>query len=68
LEKITEGALLARYPHIPWRAVIGVRNVMAHGYFDVDSEQIFEICNSDILGLIGTVKIMIKDVQDGVAP
>jgi len=31
----TDGALLARYPEIPWRAVIGMRHVLAHDYFGV---------------------------------
>lgn len=40
----TNGELLKEYPKIEWRGVIGVRNVIAHGYFDVDVEQVFDIC------------------------
>ena len=34
----TEGRLLARYPGVEWRGVIEARNVIAHGYFDIDVE------------------------------
>ena len=40
-------------------------NVIAHGYFDIDAEQVFNICKKDILELIRTVRVMIKDLQDG---
>jgi uncharacterized protein with HEPN domain len=44
-----------------------VRNVIAHGYFDLDAEQVFTICKEDIPELIGTVRVMIKDLQEGAA-
>lgn len=59
----TKGRFLARYPEIPRRDVIGVRNVLAHGYFDIDAEQLFDICRSDIPLLISTVGRMLKGVQ-----
>ena len=61
----TKGEWLSRYPQIPWRDVIGVRNVIAHGYFDIDAEQVFSICNEDIPELIRTVRVMIKELEDG---
>ncbi|MFA4910045.1 MAG: HepT-like ribonuclease domain-containing protein [Desulfobacteria bacterium] len=67
LDTKTKGDWLARYPQIPWRDVIGVRNVIAHGYFDIDAEQVFNICKKDIPELIRTVRVMIKDLQDGAA-
>ena len=62
-----ERGLAGPYPIIPWRDVIGVRNVIAHGYFDLDAEQVFTICKEDIPELIGTVRVMIKDLQEGAA-
>lgn len=62
LDLKTKGELLSRYPQIPWRDVIGVRNVIAHGYFDIDAEQVFSICRDDIPQLIETVQVMINEV------
>lgn len=58
----TAGHLLARYPEVDWRGVIGVRNVIAHGYFDIDVEQIYAICQNDIPLLIEVVKKMVEDL------
>lgn len=63
----TRGGWLTRYPQIPWRDVIGVRNVIAHDYFDIDAEQVFSICKEDIPELIEAVRVMLKDLQEGAA-
>lgn len=33
LDKITGGRLLPTYPSIPWKRVMGMRDVIAHHYF-----------------------------------
>ena len=63
----TDGHLLADYPEVDWRGVIGVRNVIAHGYFDIDVEQVFDICQRDIPVLIETVQSMIEDIRTNIA-
>ncbi len=40
---------------------------MAHGYFQVNAEQLFSICQDDIPVLIETVKKMISDLTNGIA-
>ena len=62
IDSKTEGKLLSRYPDIKWRGVMGVRDVLAHGYFQVNAEQLFAICQKDIPVLIKTVKSMIEDI------
>jgi len=62
IDRTTEGKLLARYPEIEWSGVKGVRDVIAHGYFDVDAEAIFGICQTDIPALTNTVRKMIEDM------
>ena len=67
IDRKTEGKLLSRYPDVMWRGVMGVRDVLAHGYFQVNAEQLFAICRDDIPELIKTVKTMIEDLEHGVA-
>ena len=67
IDRKTEGKLLSRYPGVKWRGAMGVRDVLAHGYFQVDPEQLFDICTNDIPALIETVKTMIEDVERGAA-
>lgn len=44
IDKITKNKLLINYPEIPWKDVKGVRDILSHHYFHLDSEVIFEIC------------------------
>ena len=42
-DKTTNGLLLPTYPDIPWKNVKGLRDIIAHHYFDVDAAQILWI-------------------------
>lgn len=33
---------------IPWRKIIGFRNVAVHGYFELDMAQVFQISQQDL--------------------
>ena len=48
LDKLTDYKLLPLYPSIEWKAVKGVRDVIAHRYFDIDAYEIFNIIDNDI--------------------
>ena len=63
IDRRTASTLLPRYPAIDWHGVMGVRDVIAHGYFDVDIEQVFAICKNDIPLLAATVRQMLKDLR-----
>ena len=40
--KALDDDLKSRHPHIPWRQILGVRNILAHEYFTRESEIIWE--------------------------
>jgi len=67
IDRSTEGKYLARYPEVAWKGIKAVRDVMAHGYFDIDAEEVFGICQKDIPALIATVRRMIQDFQNEIA-
>jgi uncharacterized protein with HEPN domain len=48
LDKTTDGKLLPTYPSIPWKNVKGLRDIIAHHYFDVDAEEVFNIIKNDL--------------------
>jgi len=58
----TDGQWLEKYPEIDWHGVIGLRNVLAHDYFDIDAEEIFKICQRDIPQLLNTVQRMLREI------
>ncbi|MBW4583497.1 MAG: DUF86 domain-containing protein [Tildeniella nuda ZEHNDER 1965/U140] len=48
LEKIAGADFLNQYPDIPWLGIKGIRNILAHDYFNLDAEEIYKICSSDL--------------------
>lgn len=55
IDKMTDGKLLVERPEIPWEDVIGMRNHIAHGYFDIDGDIVFDV-----------VKNNLDDLQDAI--
>lgn len=37
-----------KYPDVPWRDIIGMRNKIAHEYFGVDFETVWKVVKEDI--------------------
>ena len=63
LDRITGGSLLSQYPEIDWKGAIGFRNIIAHHYFDIDSEQVFWICTHNLEPLSAAIRKMIKELS-----
>lgn len=51
IDKITHGELLKERPEILWIDVMGIRNHIAHGYFDIDGDIIFNTVKKDLVDL-----------------
>ena len=51
LDKLTEKKLLPTYPSIDWKGVMGVRDIIAHHYFEVDPDAVFNIIKNDLTPL-----------------
>ncbi len=37
-----------RFPDIPWRAIIGMRNIIAHQYFGIDLDAVWSVVAHDL--------------------
>lgn len=48
VNRILPDFLSTEFPETPWRAIIGMRNHIAHGYFELDADLIFEAVKTDI--------------------
>ena len=62
LDKLTGGALLARYPQVAWKRVMGIRDMLSHHYFDVDAEVVYGVCEKHIGELARIVQRVIADL------
>jgi len=38
----------SRFPDIPWRAMIGMRNIIAHQYFGIDLGAVWSVIDHDL--------------------
>lgn len=64
LDKLTNGSLLILYAEIPWREVMGMRDIIVHHYFEVDADVIFKTIKENIPLLKDTLKRMRKDLNE----
>lgn len=64
LDKISNKELLSLYPEIPWKGIMGTRDIIAHHYFDVDAFEIYRICKEDLAPLQATICKMIADIEN----
>lgn len=64
LDKLTNNELLPLYPSIEWKEVKGVRDVIAHHYFDIDANEIFSIINNDFDSLKDAIRFFKEVLTD----
>ena len=62
IDNMTQGQLLPKRPEIPWKDVMGIRNHIAHGYFDIDGYLVFSTIKNDLTALQEAVKYFIKTI------
>ncbi len=62
IDGITEGELLKERLEIPWEDVIGIRNHIAHGYFDIDGEVVLLTIRQDLDPLLEAVRYFINSI------
>ena len=62
VDKITDGKLLVKRPEIPWKDVIGIRNHIAHGYFDIDGDMVFDVVKNDLDSLLEAIEYFIENL------
>ncbi len=48
VNKLLPDFLSGHFPEIPWNAIIGMRNHIAHGYFELDADLVFDAVKEDI--------------------
>lgn len=48
------------FPDVPWYAIVGMRNHIAHGYFELDADLVYEAMSIDIPPLLSTIQAAIQ--------
>ncbi len=63
IDDMTEGKLFPERPETPWEDVIGIRDHIAHGYFDIDGEVVFNVIKQDLDPLLEAVEYFLETLR-----
>ena len=64
LDKVTHKELLTNYcPTIPWSKIMGLRDIIAHHYFDVDVDEVWWILENELSPLLNAIRSLINIVS-----
>lgn len=58
---------LEQHKDIPWKYIRGMRNIIAHGYFELDFEVVYETAVTSIPELFEQIKNLIMETQERVS-
>ncbi|MCR5533729.1 MAG: DUF86 domain-containing protein [Bacteroidaceae bacterium] len=64
IDKITKGEMLPERSEIPWSDVIGIRNHIAHGYFDIDADIVLQVIREDLDPLSEAIHYFIRSLSE----
>ncbi len=45
-------------PDIPWNAIVGMRNRLVHGYFNIDADIVWKTVSSEIPALLLKLRVL----------
>jgi len=56
--------IMHHYPDVPWKSMIGLRNLLIHEYFGVDSEIVWAIIKNDLPKTKPLVSHVLEKLKD----
>ena len=63
IDKITNKELLPQYPEIDWKGAMGIRDIIAHHYFELDAEVVFDVVKNEFPNLLCTIRRIKCDLE-----
>lgn len=64
IDERTYQQLLPHRPEIPWKAVKGMRNHIAHGYFDINTDLVWDVVKNDLIPLRDAIDYFIEHLYE----
>ena len=62
IDKMTNKQLLPNYPEVDWKGAMGIRDIIAHHYFDIDEAIVFEVVKNKLPGMLKTINKMLEEI------
>ena len=63
VDKLKDKKLLSFYPEMDWKGVMGMRDIIAHHYFDLDAEIVYDVIKHDLPKLKDALQQIIDDLK-----
>ena len=63
VDKLTDKQLLVQYPEIDWKGAMGIRDIIAHHYFDLDGEIVYSVVKTKLPDRLGTIRAILKKIE-----
>ena len=63
IDKMTQKQLLPNYPEVDWKGAMGIRDIIAHHYFDIDESIVFDVVKNKLPGMLETINKMIEELS-----
>jgi len=64
VDERTHQQLLPLRPEIPWKAVKGMRDHIAHGYFDINTDLVWDVVKNDLPALRDAIDYFIDNLYE----
>ena len=61
-QAMTRKQLLPNYPEVDWKGAMGIRDIIAHHYFDIDESIVFDVVKNKLPGMLETINKMIEEL------
>ena len=64
IDERTNQRLLSTRPEIPWKAVKGMRDRIAHGYFDINTDFVWDVVKNDLPALRDAINYFVEHLYE----
>lgn len=62
IDKLTEKLLFAKYPEVDCKGAMGMRDIIAHHYFDLDAAVVYDVVKNYLPFMLATIKKIRKEL------
>ena len=62
IDKLTEKLLFDKYPEVDWKGAMGMRDIIAHHYFDLDAAVVYDVVKNYLPFMLATIKKIRKEL------
>ena len=53
-----------RRPEVPWRKIVGLRNLLAHGYWVIDAEELWDVAKNKVPEFVAELRPLLGSSPD----